>query len=71
MPVSGEAGPEAPYGFSLARARDRWAEGFSNGRQAVAQVARGEVAAGATLAIRRSKPPAGADAERCPTTLAA
>ena len=71
LPVSGEAGPEAPYDYSLASARDRWAEGFLDGRQAVALAAQGKAPAGATLAIRRSKPPEGADAERRPTTLAA
>jgi NTE family protein len=70
LPVSGEAGPEAPYDFSLASARDRWAEGFLDGRHAVAQAAAGDAAPGTTLAIRRSKP-AGTDAAVRPTPLAA
>jgi len=70
LPVSGEAGPEAPYDFSLASARDRWAEGFLDGRQAVAQGARGEAAAGATLVVRRVAKPA-AQTPAISNTLAA
>lgn len=69
-PVSGEAGPEMIYDFSLASARDRWAEGFLDGRYAVAKYAEGEAARGITTVVRWPKITA-AGSDRLPATLAA
>ena len=55
LPVSGEAGPEMLYDFSLPSARDRWAEGFLDGRHAVAQVAQGTAVAGVNTVVRRPR----------------
>lgn len=71
LPVSGEAGPEAPYDFSLASARDRWAEGFLDGRHAVAQSAEGEAATGVICVVRRPRPGGARGAGHSPATLAA
>lgn len=69
-PVSGEAGPELIYDFSLASARDRWAEGFLDGRRAGAQFAQGEALPGVPAVVRRPNIEA-AGADRLPATLAA
>jgi NTE family protein len=53
LPLRGEAGAEMPYDFSPASARDRWAEGFLDGRHAVAQWRQGKVVAGVNRAVRR------------------
>jgi len=69
-PVSGEAGPELIYDFSLASARDRWAEGFLDGRRAVAQFAQGEALPGVPVVVRRPNIEA-AGADPLPATVAA
>jgi len=69
-PVSGEAGPELIYDFSLASARDRWAEGFLDGRRAVARFVGSDVAPGVPTVVRRTSTEA-AGADRIPATVAA
>lgn len=68
LPVSGEAGPEAPFDFSLASARDRWAEGFLDGRHAVARAAEARERPGHPVVVRRDGHP---QAATLPAILAA
>jgi len=71
LPVRGEAGPEAPYDFSVASARDRWAEGILDAREAVARAAEARAEPGRPLAVRRSGPRPTAAAIPAASTLAA